>query len=323
MNEDTKLPEDDRDRALAQRIGQRLAAGTRLHGSEEEGDPFYEALLAYKQQSEREAVPGDAGIRMWDAIDARLGADRPAERRGRLRLVHAPTWLAVAAVVLVLVAVGWWLWPSATAPVLLAAAEQTTTTYTTPDGSVVTLRPHSELYALNEAETHLRLTGEAYFDVVRDTTRTFRVDVNQARVSVLGTAFDLSGWGAATVVYLVEGRVRFEHRPSNEAVVLAPGQRAVVGADGALSPPVDAPEDEYLDWMQGAIQFEQRPLRHVLAELTQHYGITFDVPSALLDETLSGRFLLGDPDRSLGDLSVVLGGRFVPVDEDTYRYVAQ
>ena len=111
-----------------------------------------------------------------------------------------------------------------------AAAGSERVTYTAPDGSEVTLRPHTSLYALDaEAGTmRYRVEGEAFFAVVRDPSRTFVVEADGARVQVLGTRFDVSTWGERTSVYLEEGRVRFEHVPTGQAVMLAPGQRSVV-----------------------------------------------------------------------------------------------
>ncbi len=317
-------PEDDRDRALARRLGDRLEAGAPLDAGEEADAAFVRALIAFRQQ--QEAPPEDAGARVWARLEAQMqGREAAPPRRARiLPLRPAWAWMAAASV-LVLVGLGWLLWRAGPADaVLLASAGEDLVTHTLADGSTVTLRPRSQLYALGAeaGAVRVRLVGEGFFDVVANAARTFKVEAGAAQVTVLGTRFDVSTWGGQTTVYLEEGRVRFEHLPTKRAVVLAPGQRSALTAGGDLLAPEAAAAEEYTDWLRRAMTFTERPLRRILAELEHHYGVRFDVPAALLDETLSGRILLVDRQRSIEDLAVVMGGRFVQVDEQTYRFGA-
>ncbi len=325
MDDDTMLPEDDRDLSLARRLGARLEARAPFDdaGATPDDDALVRALLAFKQEESEATPPAEASERVWVRLEERL-PDRPG--RARLYALRpARTWIAVAASVLLLVGLGWLLLRTGQPePVLLASAGADIVAYTVPgDGSVVTLRPHSRLYDLasGAGQTRLRLVGEGFFDVVKNEARVFAVEAGGALVHVLGTRFDVSTWGGQTTVYLQEGRVRFENLRAKGSVVLTPGQRSVATADGKLLPPDDVPEDEYTDWLRRETIFSQRPLRLILAELEHHYAVRFDVPAALLDETLSGRILLVDQAQSIEDLAVVMGGRFVQVDDTTYRFV--
>ncbi len=335
MNDETMLPDDDRDLRLARRLGERSAEGRLPEpsavSSDAEEAALFEALLQFKAETAEEVAP-EISERVWAKVMRRIEAGRA--RRSReprpLRLVrpafHAMRlvrpWAAVAATVLVLVAVGWWLArPSAPGPVAVAGAE--TVRFVAGDGSTVTLRPHSRLYAVrvDAAEMRYRLEGEAFFDVTPNPARTFVVEAGQGLVSVLGTRFDVSTWGLETTVYLEAGRVRFERPATGEAVTLEPGQRSAITPSGALEAPEPAPPDEYLDWLRGEMTFTQRPLSQILAELAHHYGIVFDAPPSAAHETLTGRILLGPPEQALRDLGVVLGGRFEKAGEHLYRFV--
>ena len=333
MSDDTMLPDDDRDLSLARRLGAQLEKRTPLDRAAEDAAPddasFYEALLSFKHEQEKTqpGMPAEDSARVWAALERRIVEDQAApEPRPALRLIRslsasrsARTWMAAASVLL-LAAVGWLVWGGAPTPVLLASAEADIVTYTAPDGSVVRLRPYSQLYALDE--DRYRLVGEGFFDVVKNETRMVEVEAGEAQIAVLGTRFNVSTWGRQTAVYLAEGRVRFEHVPTAASVVLAPGQRSLLTSEGLLVDPAAAESTEYVDWLSRELIFEQRPLRRVLDELAHHLAVTFEVPAALGQETVTGRLFLYEKEQSLTDLGAILEGRFVEVDDDTYRFEA-
>lgn len=77
------------------------------------------------------------------------------------------------------------------------------------------------------------LSGEAYFDVKKD-TRPFVVSLESGDVTVLGTSFGVSAYpGYPNYTTLVRGSVRFTSL-RQEQVVLTPGEQAVVNISGTL-----------------------------------------------------------------------------------------
>ena len=325
------LPEDDRDLSMARRIGTRLdehAPLDRAAGGEPSDDAsFYRALLTLKQAHQEAAPPPGTAARVWAGLEQQMAQDQPAaaEPRPALRLVRSlsrRTWMAAAASLLLLAALGWLLINRTPSPVLLASADADIITYTAPDGSTVQLRPHSKLYALDEDAARYRLDGEGFFDVTKNEARTFTVEAGDARIAVLGTRFNVSTWGAQTTVFLEEGRIRFEHLPSEQAVELTPGQRSGLMPGGRLAQPTAADSSEYMDWLRQEMNFVSRPLDQVLDELAHHYAIAFAPVPALEADTLTGRILLDRIDQSLNDLGKILDGRFVQIDDETYRFVS-
>ncbi|MEX1054818.1 MAG: FecR domain-containing protein, partial [Rhodothermales bacterium] len=202
---------------------------------------------------------------------------------------------------------------------LVARAGADAMDYTAADGSVVTLRPYSDLYELEDS--HYRIEGEAFFVVTKRDRGGFIVEAGQARVEVLGTRFNLSTWGGETAVYLEEGRIQFAAR--GEAVILEPGQLSRFTVGGEISQPQEEAPGEHLDWLNGEIQFEQRPVRLVAAELEQHFGVHITIPGSMQDETLTGRVLLDAREQSLEDLGRAMGGTLVEVRPDYYRFESQ
>lgn len=347
VNDDTNLPEDDRDRKLARRIGEGLEDGT-LEGAEpaEADERYFDALLAMKRRAkkDRDLPAEDVSRRVWARIDdaTREDADRvddatrerpvrsdkPARERpvrlDRPPADHTPltprwVWASIAATLLIggLIAVLTLRGPDAT---LVATADAETMEYTAPDGSVITLRPHSNLYAVDESGTRYRLDGEAFFAVTARDEGTFAVEAGEAVVEVLGTRFNLSTWGGSAAVYLEEGRIRFAHVSTGDEVILEPGQSSRLTTEGGVREPEAERAGEHLDWLSGEMQFQQQPVALVAAELAQHFGLDLEIPEPVRGETLSGRILLGDAGQSLEDLGSVMGGRFVPTDPNAYRF---
>ena len=152
-----------------------------------------------------------------------------------------------------------------------------------PDGSVVTLNKGSILeYPTRFASgtREIKLTGEAYFNVAHDRTKPFVVSVDEARIQVLGTAFNVNtnaGDGKMTVV-LTTGRISlyFSDNPS-ETLVLQPGEKAEISkTERKINRNLNA-DPNYMSWKTGMLVFENAPLEQVVNSLnnTYHCSIRF------------------------------------------------
>ena len=208
---------------------------------------------------------------------------------------------------------------------LIASADADSVRFTAADGSVVTLRPHSELYLVEESGENVqyRIEGEALFAVTERAEGIFSVEAGEGLVEVLGTRFNVSTWGGATAVYLSEGRIRFSARSTGNDVILEPGQSSRIARSGELLAVISEPPDEHLDWLAGELRFDHRPIRLVAAEIELHFGVDLEIPEPILDETLTGRILLDEPTQSLQDLADVIGGRFVESGPNSYRFESE
>lgn len=334
MNDGTRHPEDDRDRELSRRIGRDLEQKTTESESSDDTDGLYRALLELKRQvlASTERPSSEAADRIWSVVEkATTIASQPGLRRlgdrprvHALQRVHPARWMGIAAA-LVVAAVVTLLVMRLPGAELAAAAESSIVEYTTADGSLVMLRPHSELYLVDESggSARYRIEGEAFFAVVPQKTGTFSVEADDALVEVIGTRFTVSTYGQSPAVYLEEGRVRFVDVRSGSDIVLEPGQSSRLGADGAPFLVADAPAEEHLDWLDGELVFSSRRVREIAEELEQHFRIELDIDDAADNERLTGRILLDDERRSLQDLGQALGGRFAESGPRTYRFESE
>lgn len=103
-----------------------------------------------------------------------------------------------------------------------------------PDGTQVWLNSGSKLTYDKTYGNKIReviLSGEAYFDVVKNAEKPFIIHANQVNITVLGTAFNVKSYPGdkTTETSLVRGSVEvsLNYRPS-EKFILKPNQKLVV-----------------------------------------------------------------------------------------------
>jgi transmembrane sensor len=153
------------------------------------------------------------------------------------------------------------------------------------DGSKVYLNAGSSIEYPSEFTDDSRditLTGEAYFEVVHDSQRPFRVSANNFLVEVLGTKFNVNANQNNTVA-LLEGSVRVTKLATNVDTILTPGQQANIGLndDEILVEPFD--ELKVFGWTSGKLIFDGASFDEVISRLERWYGVHVSVTNRPVD----------------------------------------
>ena len=144
------------------------------------------------------------------------------------------------------------------------------------DGTRVWLNSSTEIeypVAFGGGERRVRLRGEAYFEVTRDTARPFRVEFGGTEVTVLGTSFNVQAYPDETASYttLAEGSVRVA---TEEGVMrLRPGEQAKVDASSGEMEKRQVDAANYTSWMKGRFVFVRQPLENIMRTLARWYNI--------------------------------------------------
>lgn len=157
------------------------------------------------------------------------------------------------------------------------------------DGTKVWLNAESTLRYPTDFSfgREVALTGEAYFEVTKDTQHPFIVQVGGNRVEVLGTKFNVSAYPQHSLyATLVEGCVRLNS--TTNSVVLQPNEQAVVAASGNIGVRVvDA--SVFTAWTQGRYEFRETELEDIADQLSRWY----DVDIRFREEKLKSRRFAG------------------------------
>jgi transmembrane sensor len=191
---------------------------------------------------------------------------------------------------------------------LWLAADHSTATaelraVTLDDGSVVSLDAASAIavrYSAARREVAL-LSGRAFFEVVPAADRPFVVLVDDATVTVTGTAFDVRSSAQTTSVAVQSGTVEvaLDHgrRP---AAVLTRGQRLDIDRKSDRVAKIDIPPEDVASWRNRRLVVDRATVAEVVEELGRHYaGVVLMRDRALGDRLVSGVFDLGQPIEAL------------------------
>lgn len=319
---DQLLPNNDPDLRLARHIGEYLEGNTDLQGME---DPLISPLAAYKKQENKrlDSLPNYDSQTLWDTISRETEPQQDSAKIYRLGKSWSGSkaiW-ATAASLLIAAFIGIYYY-TMQQPEVIASSAQSIETVVLQDGSKVTLRPHSTIFALSKStdEHHYKLEGEAYFEIASLPERTFSVQAGSGKVEVLGTKFDLSSWGGQVQVFLEEGSISFENLNTSDSVILSPGEAAKIEPDETISSS-SAELSEFTDWMNRELIFRNKTARYVFNEMEQEFNITITAPDSTLKTQLSGRLSLEDVGQSLEDLSLVLNGQFSNEGSNRFNFV--
>lgn len=160
-----------------------------------------------------------------------------------------------------------------------------------PDSTVVWLNANTTLvYPETFADTSrtVSLTGEAYFEVKRDVSRPFIVDADGLKVRVLGTHFVVENYPQRPTAeaVLVEGSVEVSSPDNPYPKVLSPGQRLVFSKNGDDVEVSQVNPANYTSWIHDMIEFDNRSLADVLANLENWFivdihcdpAVNIDIP---------------------------------------------
>ncbi|MEM6647011.1 MAG: FecR domain-containing protein [Bacteroidota bacterium] len=265
----------------------------------------------------RAAEPADAffaalGAKIWAVLHAEISRTVPQDRAAvrRPRRTSRRVWAPVFAVALLLVVAGQWYRAQ---PLSTTTAAGETTLLTLADGSTVELNSGSTLHYPRtfSDERTVELDGEAYFDVVHDPARPFRVQTFNAQVEVLGTAFNVRARSgdadAETTVALYEGAVRVEHTSTQTTTPLAPGQRITLGEASAGPVTPFALDEIRPDWQLGRFTLTNRPLSTIIAEAERRFSVTIELSPTLGDEALTLTHTTDDVSALLADIVAMKG----------------
>lgn len=162
-----------------------------------------------------------------------------------------------------------------------------------PDGTKAWLNAASSLRyptAFQTGERRVSVTGEAYFEVAANAGMPFVIDLpGRGAVEVLGTNFNVHAYenDPAFTTTLIRGAVRVKQGDGDEAVVLKPGQEAIVPATGKIEVRKVDVENAVM-WKEGFFSFDQTPLPEVLKQLERWYDIEVEYQGGVPDLKFSG-----------------------------------
>jgi ferric-dicitrate binding protein FerR (iron transport regulator) len=157
-----------------------------------------------------------------------------------------------------------------------------------PDSTHVWLNIGSELrypdrFARNER--NVSLSGEAYFEVHRNTKSPFRVNLTKSCVKVLGTKFNIHAYDgdSSTTVSVTHGKVQYAAKGVQQPLILKAGDIGILDNLRLDLRKENASDMNFLAWKTHILEFRNTPLIEVIKTLS----VRFKVPYTTVSESNS------------------------------------
>jgi ferric-dicitrate binding protein FerR (iron transport regulator) len=172
-----------------------------------------------------------------------------------------------------------------------------------PDGSSVWLNGSSKLVYDNknfgEKLREVTLSGEAYFDVVKNAGKPFIIHTNKMDIKVLGTAFNVKAYPGEkhTETSLIRGSIEVTLKDRRGTYMMKPNDKLVLRNDAVLLPDLSAPgkkfpvttespvslthltvsEDDHsileTAWVENKLEFDNESFENVAVKMERWYGV--------------------------------------------------
>lgn len=145
------------------------------------------------------------------------------------------------------------------------------------DGTNVYLNSASELkypVCFDEKERKVYLSGEAYFEVTKDSDRPFYVVTEEVQIRVYGTEFNVNTNQQGKIhTVLVNGKVGVKKRGMTGEIAMKPGELASFDRKAGTFEVKEVDVRQYVLWKDGYFTFENESLEQILNTLSLWYDV--------------------------------------------------
>lgn len=161
---------------------------------------------------------------------------------------------------------------------------------TLTDGTKVWLNAATSLQfpaSFSGTERRVKLSGEAYFEVAKNSQQPFIVETPRQTIEVLGTHFNVNAYEEeiATKTTLLEGRVKVA--TGSSSAVLQPGQQAASGTDAIQVNVADT--EEAVAWKNGYFKFNKADIQNIMRQLERWYDVEVEYRGAVPTDLFVGK----------------------------------
>ena len=170
----------------------------------------------------------------------------------------------------------------------------------------------------------IKVDGEIYIEVEKDTLRPFLVETPRFDVSVLGTKFNVMAYSEDQVqhVTVAEGLVSVYAENENQKEFVGINQQLSMSKNETTLKEVDV--YNYISWKDGVLRFESEPLRNILERLSRYYDIQLNYESDIETIRCSGKLYLFDEWQLVFDnITKVTPVKYsIKKNEVTFKYIS-
>jgi ferric-dicitrate binding protein FerR (iron transport regulator) len=228
----------------------------------------------------------------WSRMEPRLPGFSRATKKdapGKVRSLVYYTYRIAAVLVLGVVLSLSWFYMTNRAGMEKVVARDEAVEVMLDDGTQLIVNRNSNVrYSKNfqSAERRVYLSGEAWFDVARDSTRPFVIEAGDALVEVLGTSFNVNAYKDSPVVEITveSGLVALSAKDQQEdLIVMKAGSAGTYHKTQKELTLVASSNPNNISWKTRELYFEDSSLGEVLGLLRHVYGADLVIDNPALE----------------------------------------
>lgn len=269
--------------------------------SDETKENLEEFYLHNWERSCHADLPEGVSERVWNKLYSKVHSGQMEQRKPKYAAKISWTrWLQYAAFVCVIAAsftlirLNWGYFSAreevSCKPFLVEAEKGQRACVTLPDGTRVWLNSHSRLEYSNsygEKDRKVKLQGEAFFDVAKDSVREFVVDAGHLSVKVLGTTFNIKAYQEddICVASLISGSI--QTKIGEKSIQLQPDESIVYNKTNQNLHVERGLSERAMMWKNDELAFNGETLEEIAVILDRLYNVSFEFES---EEIKSYRF---------------------------------
>ena len=300
-------------------------------GSASDEDRAAFALWLAQDKNHKQAM--DSMLDMWQDLasvqqmysDAPEGTPRKAANQSR----H---WLRASVATAACIALALFIWPQNTPdtsqPTYYQTALGEQLRIELDDGSTATLNTSSRLsVSFDKEQRHIDLLrGEAFFEVAKDPSRPFNVDAGSARVTAIGTAFNIYRGKQASSITVAEGVVRVTElgktggrAPATETLH---ANQQLKATEQGLQTATATDVSQHTAWQRGELIASEMTLFEFARQIERYHDTRILISdSSIAAMTISGVFPLDELDPILQALQLSLGLQVISLNDNTLQLI--
>jgi len=278
--------------------------------SNQERDIIEQWLNENDQTEDEQEIPASAFLeeKLWGKIEAVI-AVQPQRKKSIFQ--KKTTWAIAASIALLMcLSIFKYTAPSPEKIIVCQTLAGEMKNITLSDGTVVYLNANSILKIPEKFTANNRIvsfTGEAYFEVAKDSLHPFMIQTQKSETTVLGTKFNLSAYADEdNTLTLDEGKVRFKDlKGLSKPIIVLPNEQVVLNNDGLTKTSVNT--KYYKGWMNSYLYFNNESFLSISHKIERMYGVEIEIKNAALKKQIyKGAFNNPGINNLIDDLSFVL-----------------
>ena len=209
---------------------------------------------------------------------------------------------------------------------LIVTSKSEQKTLSLEDGTLISLNGSSSLdfpIHFNDKERVVKLIGEAFFEVARDESKPFKVELGKATVEVLGTSFNVRSVPSENFieVFVKKGSVRVNVSDKEENHVLSPGELLRIDFEtNGIEKITNETAGNAIAWKSGKMTFKNQAMGEIFKALGRHFQVKFELNNpSLTNCAYTINFNTDKLDDAIKGLEMSCNLKFAKINDEKYE----